>query len=520
MANDELIGKEFGAYRIVSKIGEGGMSQVYKARHVALGYDVAIKVLSANLSQQGNARRRFIREARSVSKLRHPNIARVHHFSQEGGRYYMVMDLVEGMTLRQRLDKTATLRRQQMSRREVLGIIGQVASALDYAHRQGVIHRDVKPSNILMSDDNVAVLTDFGIAKIVADTVQTTEGAILGTPTYMAPEQATSKKVLPQTDVYSLGIVLYEMVTGKVPFEGDTTLSIVLQHMHESPPPPSRYNKKLEPAVEQVILKALEKAPLDRFPSAGEMSEALQSAWKEEPTEIEYKPARQPAAGETPLKKKAIKAEGKPESTPTSRRLLFGVLGLALVAAVVFLLLNGGLPGSSKSGPGEPPPTQETGGPAVPTGSTRRPTATIVVLTKPTATYTPQPVATNTPTAAAYTPTAAPSPTSTGEAEKLCFTAKLEKYVTISGNMMQVEGYILDQQGNPLPGVPIRMSRPEWNFESTAWGSRPNGYYVIDGLVQEGAWKMDLPKEDSEPVSVELIPNKKAVVNWQGKPCQ
>jgi tRNA A-37 threonylcarbamoyl transferase component Bud32 len=465
MANDALIGKELGAYRIVAKIGEGGMSEVYKGRHVTLGHEVAIKVLSANLSQQGNARRRFIKEAKAVSKLRHPNIARVYHFNQEGGRYYMVMELVEGTTLRQRLDKLAVTRRR-MSQEEVLQIISQLASALDYAHQQGMIHRDVKPSNILLTPDNTAVLTDFGIAKIIADTVQTTEGAILGTPTYMAPEQATSKRVRPQSDVYSLGIVLYELVTGKVPFESDTTLSTILQHMREPPPPPSRYNKGLKPAVEQVILKALEKAPQDRFACAGEMAQALEEAWQETPARPERRPARRPAARTTPRKRGV---ERKWSSPATINRLLAGALG-AILALFIYVLVGSGLL-----------PIQTT---------------------------------------AARSVLGGPTPTPTRPAEEFCFIAELEKYVEISGNMMQLEGRIRDRRGNPLPGVPIRMSRPEWSYESAAWGSRQEGYYLVDGLVQAGVWRMDLPNKKSKPFDVELIPNKKAVVNWQEKPCQ
>jgi serine/threonine protein kinase len=487
MANGDLIGKEMGAYRVVAKIGAGGMSEVYKGRHVTLGQEVAIKVLSANLGQQGSARRRFVREAKAVSKLRHPNIARVYHFSQEGGRYYMVMELVEGTTLRQRLDRLAAMRRR-MSQKEVLQLIHQIASALDYAHQQGMIHRDVKPSNILLTRDNSAVLTDFGIAKIIADTVQTTEGAVLGTPTYMAPEQATSKKVRPQTDVYSLGVILYELVTGKAPFEGDTTLSVILQHMQEPPPPPSRFNKGLQPKVEQVILKALEKAPQDRFARAGDMAQALEEAWQEAPARPGRRPAQRPAARATPRKRSG---ERKRISPLTINRLLAGALGLIL-ALFIYVLAGSGFFNFSPGAPGQPQPTAATasalGGVATPT-----------------------PVSVSTPG-----PTSIPA-RPTGE---LCFSAEFEEYIAISGNMMQLEGHIKDWRGNPLPGVPIRMSRPEWNYESAVWGSRLEGYYLVDGLVQPGVWKIDLPNKRSKPFDVELIPGKKAVVNWQQKPCE
>jgi serine/threonine protein kinase len=267
-----LVGQTLGQYRLVERIGRGGMATVYKAYQPSLDRYVAVKVLPTYLAHAPDFAARFRREARAIAKLKHPHILPVHDFGQEGELSYIVMRYVEGGTLKKILGQPLALDR-------VVDILAQVGDALDYAHQQGVIHRDVKPANVLLDRGRWAFLSDFGLAKMVAASVQLTKtGVGLGTPAYMSPEQAQGKLVGAPSDIYSLGIMLFEMLTGRVPFDADTPLAVLIKHLTAPLPLPREVNPDIPEPVERVILKAVAKDPEDRYQWVGEMVEALRQA--------------------------------------------------------------------------------------------------------------------------------------------------------------------------------------------------------------------------------------------------
>ena len=284
----DLVGQKIGPYQVLEKIGQGGMATVYRGVHAELDRYVAIKVLAGALPTTAELVQRFQREAKTIAALRHPNIVQVHDFGPLGDTYYLAMEYVEGS------DLAAEMRRrreagQPFSQEEILHLLSQVAEALDYAHAQGVIHRDVKPGNVLLTAGPQArtlgqpILTDFGLATLrrTRATLITTIGQnVLGTPEYTAPEQALDAQAAStQSDIYSLGCILYELVTGHLPFEGDSALSIALMAISSDPMPPRAHVPDLPLAVERVILCALDKEPKRRFVTARAMVEALRRAW-------------------------------------------------------------------------------------------------------------------------------------------------------------------------------------------------------------------------------------------------
>jgi serine/threonine protein kinase len=264
-----LVGQTLGQYRMVERIGRGGMATVYKAYQPALDRYVAVKVLPAYLAHAPAFAARFRREAKAIAKLNHPHILPVHDVGQEGELSYIVMRYVEGGTLKKMLGRPLALEK-------VVDIIAQIGDALDYAHQQGIVHRDIKPANVLMDRGRWALLSDFGLAKMTVDSVQITKtGVGMGTPAYMSPEQAQGEKVDERSDIYSLGIMLFEMLTGQVPFEADTPLAVLIKHLSAPLPLPRQVNPDIPEALERVILKAMAKAPEDRYQRVGEMVEAL-----------------------------------------------------------------------------------------------------------------------------------------------------------------------------------------------------------------------------------------------------
>jgi serine/threonine-protein kinase len=248
------------------------MATVYKAYQPSLGRYVAIKVLPPYHAKAETFIARFIREARAVARLEHPHILPIYDFGREGELSYIVTKYVEGGTLKDQLGQPFDLRR-------AASIISQVASALDYAHDQGIIHRDVKPSNILLDHGEWALLTDFGLAKMTGTSARITgSGVGIGTPAYMSPEQGQGLEVDRRSDVYSLGVILYEMLTGRTPYEADSPLSVMVQHITKPLPSPREANPNIPVAVERVILKALVKDPAYRYARAGDLAAALEEA--------------------------------------------------------------------------------------------------------------------------------------------------------------------------------------------------------------------------------------------------
>jgi hypothetical protein len=302
-----LTGQTLGQCRLLERIGCGGMSTVYKAYQPSLDRYVAVKVLPPFLACTPDFITRFRREARAIARLNHPNILPIYDSGQEGELSYIVMRYVEGGTLQETLGKPLPLDR-------VVEMITQVGGALDYAHQEGIIHRDVKPSNVLMDKREWALLSDFGLAKVVETSVKLTKtGAGLGTPAYIAPELGRGEPADERSDIYSLGIVLYEMLTGRVPFEAETPMAVLMEHISTPLPMPRSINPDIPDPVEQVVLKALAKAPADRFQRMGEMVAALQKAVAGEPGVTIAIP---PAAGERPPGAGAIAEEGERIGVP------------------------------------------------------------------------------------------------------------------------------------------------------------------------------------------------------------
>ncbi|MDX1521881.1 MAG: AAA-like domain-containing protein, partial [Anaerolineae bacterium] len=265
----DLIGQSLGQYEIVEKIGSGGMATVYKAYQPGLDRYVAIKVLPAQHALTPGFKERFIREAKAVAKLNHPNILPVHDMGFEGDLSYFVMKLVEsGKSLRD-------LGKRPLDLSLISTYIDQIASALDHAHERNVLHRDIKPDNILM-DGEWLMLADFGLAKVpVKDQNLTDTGVIIGTPMYVSPEQVKGDVLDRRADIYSLGVVLYELAVGQVPFQSESSIGTMFKHVHDPLPSPRLFNPDLPLGVEEVIVKALAKDPAQRFAKAGELAEAL-----------------------------------------------------------------------------------------------------------------------------------------------------------------------------------------------------------------------------------------------------
>ncbi|MEK7326880.1 MAG: bifunctional serine/threonine-protein kinase/ABC transporter substrate-binding protein, partial [Chloroflexota bacterium] len=270
---EDLTGKQLGQYRVVAPLGEGGMAAVYKAYQPGMDRYVALKILPQHFAKDPLFVGRFQQEAKVLAKLQHLHILPVFDYGEAEGYTYIVMPFVESGTL------TDLLKGQPLPLKQIRALVSQIGDALDYAHSLGLVHRDVKPSNVLIDARGNCLLTDFGIAKIVEGTAKFTgTGGIIGTPAYMSPEQGRGDKVDARTDVYALGVMLYEMVTGRVPFDAETPIAIVFKHIQDPLPPPSTLNPDIPDALERVILKALAKDPNDRFAATGEMVQALQAA--------------------------------------------------------------------------------------------------------------------------------------------------------------------------------------------------------------------------------------------------
>jgi tRNA A-37 threonylcarbamoyl transferase component Bud32 len=272
-----LEGQTLGKYRVLESLGRGGMARVYRAYHPQLDRYVAIKVLRSDLVEEEEFLARFQREARAVAALRHPNIVQVYDFDVQNDVSYMVMELLEGDTLKVRLNDYR-VRGEQMPLGDTLRISLDALDGLAYAHSEGMIHRDVKSANILLTRRGQAVVTDFGIAQIVGGTQYTAVGALMGTLSYMAPEQGLEGHSDARSDIYSLGIVLYEMLTQRTPFDADTPLAVLMKHLNDPLPLPRQIDPAIPEPFERVVLKALAKCPEDRYQSAKEMAQALREA--------------------------------------------------------------------------------------------------------------------------------------------------------------------------------------------------------------------------------------------------
>jgi tRNA A-37 threonylcarbamoyl transferase component Bud32 len=287
----DLTGKHLGNYRVLAALGQGGMSKVYKGYQPLLDRYVAIKILAPHFATDEEFRARFQREAAAIARLRHPSIVQIYDFGVQASIHYMVMEYIPGDTLKMRM-RAARAAGERLSREEILTLLRGVAMALDYAHARDIIHRDVKPANIMLRIEEedqartfTPVLTDFGVAKIMEGVQFTGTGMTIGTPDYMAPEQGGNEQVTHSADLYSLGVILYEMLSSQLPFTADTPVAVLLKHMSDTPPSIRMRAHDLPAALDEVLARALAKKPEERYPSGAALVAAVEEAWPSTPTQ-------------------------------------------------------------------------------------------------------------------------------------------------------------------------------------------------------------------------------------------
>lgn len=325
-----------GRYRLVRQIGSGGMATVHEAEDTSLGRAVAVKILRPQHAADEAFVARFEREARAIARLKHPSIVDVYDVGQQDGQHFIVMEFVAGQSVKD------LLREGALPADRAIDIGVQIAKALEYAHRKGLVHRDVKPHNIIVSPEGGAKLVDFGIAAARGSATLTEGGSVLGTVHYVAPEQARGEPATPASDIYSLGVVLYEMASGRLPFEGDTPIEIARKHVSEAPLPPSRFNPRIPSGLERAILHALEKDPARRSPTGGQLARELLDVddLYDQPTRLVATPAaraqwapasNRPGAWGSP----AMEVPRHAPPSPVWPLVLLAVVTLALVLGLI-----------------------------------------------------------------------------------------------------------------------------------------------------------------------------------------
>ena len=522
-----MIGHTLGPYQVVEELGRGGMAIVYKAFQPSLGRYVALKVLPEYFQHDSEFIARFQREARAAAQLNHPNIVVIYDVGEQAGIHYIAMEYLEGGSLRDRLA------RGPLSLDQAQQVVEQVGSALDYAHDRGLIHRDVKPANILFTADNRPKITDFGIARASDGTRLTRTGVLMGTPEYMSPEQAQGSQIDCRSDLYALGVILYEMLTGRVPFQADTPHATLYAIIYQPPPPPRQIRPDLAPDVETVLLKGLAKRPEERFQHGAALAAALRGAARAAPAAAAA-PARPamvatpqvasasagaaPPPGWTPPEQRRYSAPG---STPAPGARAAGtqrqspavwiVAGAIVVVAVVLvvLLLSGG------GSPAEPPvvvvtrvvtdaPPVTTVAPPLVTEVVDGSSATPVPDDAPSDTPTPTPTerTTNTPTptqtsTATATPTMEPSDTPTPTPPPPQPDAAFGRMAFTSSRDGNREIYVVDLAGGNvrrLTNNPGNDYLPDWSPDGStiAFTSNRSGSYDL--------WTMNGDGSNQQPV--------------------
>jgi serine/threonine-protein kinase len=279
MGFENLTGQTLGQYELKELLGVGGMGAVYRAWHAALQREVALKVLPLTLASEPGYIERFIREARTAARLEHPHIVRIYDYGTQGDISYLVMALLRGGSLSQRIQQRAEKQIRPPSLGEVAEMLNQIASALDYAHHEGVLHRDIKPANIMFDRRGLAYLSDFGIAKLMgANTALTGTGIAMGSPSYMPPEQWMGKELTPAADQYAMGVTIYQTICGRLPFEADSAAQLMYKHFNEDPTPVTITRADLPPAVNIVLTRAMSKDPERRFPNMTHFAQAFEAS--------------------------------------------------------------------------------------------------------------------------------------------------------------------------------------------------------------------------------------------------
>lgn len=439
-------------YEIIEEIARGGMATVYKAYDPRLERIVALKIPLPQYAQDRLFVRRFLREARTAAKLEHPNIITIFDVDEHDGMPYFTMQYV-GQTLQELLEK-----RGPLPLAEAMPLVNQIASALDYAHARGIVHRDVKPTNILLKQEGQAILADFGIAKAADGVRLTRTGELVGSPPYMSPEQVQGLDVDCLSDIYSLGVVCYEMLTGRPPFTGPTA-TVLHSHVHEPPTPLHTVNPQVPVAVERVVLKALAKQKQNRYASAGDMATGLTLALTSKTTaELPAIPGRRRAIEPKSAAVAPWKRVRGLLAVPTP--MLAALIGVVALVAVVFALSNGdGDPGTV----------------ATPTWHSRTPPVSIDSSKTPTATSTRSP---STPTA---TPTATATPSPTPIPERIAFVSERD------GNW---EIYAMNADGTGVTRLthhPAFDACPSWS---------PDARRIVFQSERDGNWELYIMNGD------------------------
>ena len=472
--SDPLIGKRLSNFIIEKPLGQGGMAQVYYGQDVKLQRPVAIKVIDTRLRGDPTYAKRFIREASAIARWRHENIIQVYYADDQDGLYYYVMEYVDGVDLADLLSDYAA-QQKMLPTDEVLRIGATIASALDYAHAHGVIHRDVKPSNIFMSTDDRIVLGDFGLAL---DMQQGSSGEVFGTPHYISPEQVRrSSDATGKSDLYSLGIVLYEMLTGVVPFDDISPTSVALQHITQEPPKPCSINPQLSTETEGVLLKALSKDPRDRYQSGKALMAALGKAL------LNTKPSRKKLIPLPPMPASVVSGKARPTThhvppeaskKPRKKRRIGLFLSLLLLLAGAYFYADVLIPKGFLS-----PILSQFEAISMPSIVTALPSSPIPIVENspsPTATETMLPSATPQPSAS---PTL--SPTST-ETATLTVTPTLSK-TPIQTSTPLGTATIAPPTLTPtlIPGEPTATTTPQYvNYKRMWLYYDAYGFYIYN----------------------------------------
>lgn len=350
-SGDELIGKTLGTFEILEEIGRGGMATVYRARQVTMNRIVAVKVLPRHLLHDPSFFDRFEREVEVISHLEHPHIVPIYEYGQSEGIPYIAMRFLGGGSLE------TIIRKRLPALTELEKPLRQIAQALDYAHQQGIIHRDLKPGNIMFDENNNAYLSDFGIARVLGSNM--TGSMIVGTPAYMSPEQANGLPIDGRSDIYALGVVLFEMLTGREPYQAETPMAVLLKHINEPMPPVRDYRDDIPFALDEVVQKSTAKDPDDRYPSASVMVEALSASLKQPVSEAFSAPTmknapKTPAAGvpvvpaptpaaytPAPIPSPVMSSTGtmQPPTSNTSRIIIVVLLAVIVIGGGAFAVI-------------------------------------------------------------------------------------------------------------------------------------------------------------------------------------
>lgn len=339
---NNLSGKVLGnRYILLEKIGEGGMALVYKARCQLLNRYVAVKILRPEFTMDEEFIKKFRRESLAAASLSHPNIVGIYDVGEEDGIYYIVMEYVQGQTLKEYINKNGKLKYD-----ETLRIIGQIAMALENAHKNGIVHRDIKPHNILITDDHIVKVTDFGIARASSSITMTNTGTVMGSVHYFSPEQARGGFIDHRTDIYSLGVVMYEMITGKLPYDAESPVTVAIKHIQESLIEPTGHDPSIPKAVNDIVLRAMEKDTSKRYQSAREMINDINKALASPNSQLYTSPVVDEKTRIIPVEEidKAIEKEkGKTKRKSKSSlalKIALGVLTFCIIGGATYFTFS------------------------------------------------------------------------------------------------------------------------------------------------------------------------------------